>query len=194
MDSTIESTEPQPRDVQVGQWVKPFEGYDDIPPFIGKDINRYVSKGVVFNSPEIGPWHITMAWDQEEMESIHQNPRAQEQVLVIMPNGARVCRHYEILNVQKELETRLMRIFATADKYGDDPGELDQPTNHRAVIKLASGEELKTGDLWLTDDPENNFQGFKFNGVIFEQVYIPDTANVAETIEAKLEKIERQVK
>lgn len=186
MDSTVEHSEKPPQEVPVGEWVRPFANYEDIQPFTGKNgIDQYYTKTSTFKSPALGDWTVTLEWDRLNLEDLHQTPRGgQEEVLVILPNGAKVVREYELTDLQKQLETNLLDAFVSIDKYGDDPGQLDQPTEHRAVIRLATGEELKSDDIWTGDI------GWNFNGVNFYKVYIPDSSNIAESIELKLEKIE----
>lgn len=185
MDSRSEDIEQASKEVPVGEWVRPFANYDNIKPFIGKNgISNHFSKTSEFHSPGIGRWAISMVWDKTEPEDTQRIPEiAQQQVLVIMPNGkARVVREYEISNLQEQFETRLMDTFVTIDN-GDDLDRIDEPSGYLTVLKLSSGEELISDEIILTSGD------WQFNNQIFTKLYIPDSQNIAESIELKLEKI-----
>lgn len=166
-----------------GGWTTPFENYDNIPYVQPPILDRW--KKVRLRVPEENIFEVNLTRASKALEEFEENAvpakkrqqENQEEVLVVLPVGARVIQRYEIPEVEKEFETRLLYLGIS----------LDEPRNDvNSTVKLPSGEELKMESS--IHQSETFYHGGFFRGKSFKEILIPDMALIAERVELKVDR------
>lgn len=183
MDSNSETSEvrPAPTEVPVGQWIRPFVNYDQIPPRVsiqeyGGDVNQHFSKFAYFQTPGVGSWHVGLIWDSSKMENLEKNPKAgKDLVAVVIPPEVKVVKENEAPGIQKLIEARLLDLFVASSETPE--------TDYEAYLRLPTGQTLR-----LEDIGSESIDRWSFDDEMLYQVLVPDAGNILEQLEVKIEK------
>lgn len=167
--------EPQIKAVEVGEWFRPFENYDEIPYFDRKP--QPMGKRVQFRAEGVN-WGITLSWEQAEYESRGFGVEG-SQVLIVLPAKEIVVKPEEIVNWQKQLEEKLMVLIIGID----DEDLVEDPEKYQTVVRLPSGREIKSQIIEDCVTTE-----WKTSGKTYTDVFLPDVANIMEKVAVKIEK------
>lgn len=169
--------------VNFGEWVRPFEEYDDT---LYKKAHIFERLKIVqLKDPEnclfdlslTRPTEASEEFDKMAVPPTQWQEENRQEVLIVLPSGARIIQRYEIPKVEKEYEIRLLALVISQNKPSKD---------RRFAVRLPSGEELAmdSSDTDLT----TYYSGGNFRGKSFAEIMVPDTVNVAGRIEVKVAK------
>ena len=176
MDPTPEQQPQAPiREVKIGEWFRPFENYDQIPYFINYPTQR--GKSLRFKT-EKTKWGITLYNYEDEFAD---KDFGLEGAIAIIASNAdeKISSYQDIIDYQNRMETKLM-LFASGLAIESEAAL----QTHRLEIRLPSGTIL-TAEL----NEDYTFQPWKGNKGEYDDLFIPDIANMMERVELKIDKI-----